>query len=147
MQEDSESETEKRITESPLEVADRDDDVYQEEWRVEVERRARKQRMNQMYIQRILSGTLHQMMIATLNAMPEEPTEFMKEYIRTHYTSEGESPSSAPTPRARAQMEERQQVGVKDLARLKEEIAELNAMKDKYTAYKAAFTDMHKNLQ
>jgi len=43
-------------------------------------------------------------------------------------------------------MEERQLVGVKDLARLKAEIAELQATKSKFLAYKAAFTNMHKSL-
>ena len=80
-----------------------------------------------MYIKRILDGTLHQMMIATLNQMPEEPTEFMKEYIKTHYTNAEESPVPTPSQTERARMEERQTVGVKDLARLKKEIAELQA--------------------
>ena len=47
------------------------------------------------------------MMIATLNQMPEEPTEFMKEYIRTHYTNDEDTPQPTPTETERAKMEER----------------------------------------
>ena len=86
------------------------------------------------------------MMIATLNQMPEEPTEFMKEYIRTHYTNDEDTPQPTPTETERAKMEERQLVGVKDLKRLKAEIAELQATKNKFLAYKSAFTNMHKSL-
>lgn len=152
MQEDSESETENRVTPSPLPTheltltQERDEEEYEENWRLEKERRARAQRTNQLYIHKILSGTLHQMMIATLNSMPEEPTEFMKEYIRTHYTNDEDTPQPTPTETERAKMEERQLVGVKDLARLKAEIAELQATKSKFLAYKAAFTNMHKSL-
>ena len=55
----------------------------------------------------MLSGTLHQMMVATLNQMPDEPTDFMKEYIKLHYSNWQGRDTKTPTPRTQAKITER----------------------------------------
>ena len=99
-----------------------------------------------MYISRVLSGTLHQMMIATLNNMPDEPTKFMQDYINLHYFDDPEKLQTEISPRTKAVMEERQRVGKADVQRLKQEIAELKAQKEQLATYKTSFWTMHKQL-
>lgn len=49
------------------------------------------QAANASYISKTLSKPLNQMMIATLNKMPEEPAQQMKDYISLHYFFEQKS--------------------------------------------------------
>ena len=86
------------------------------------------------------------MMIATLNDMPDQPTKFMQGYISLHYYNNKISKSREPSPRAKALEEERENVGKADLARLKREIAELQAKKEAIQTYKSYFSNMHRSL-
>ena len=86
------------------------------------------------------------MMIATLNDMPEQPTSFMQSYISLHYYNGTAAQSREASPRARAVEEARAKVGKADLARLKREIAELQAKKEGIQTYKSYFSNMHKSL-
>lgn len=59
--------------------------LYDDEWDKECHRRLKIQIANQAYIEKYLNEPLQKMMVATLNKMPEEPSQFMKDYISLHY--------------------------------------------------------------
>ena len=83
---------------------------------------------NQLYIESTLSGILNQMMIATLNRMPEEPSEFMKEYISLHYLDMNQSEKNEDEE---MQMK-RERLGKNDLNTLRAEVDELKDQHAKF---------------
>ena len=102
------------------------------------------QTANATYINKTLNKPLHQMMIATLNQMPEEPAQHMKDYIGLHYFYEQKPAITEMTPLTDA--EKRKGLRVKDLEDLRVECNRLRIEKDKFTALKTAFHTINKDM-
>ena len=78
--------------------------------------------------------------------MPDEPTQFMKEYINLHYFDESPAKDEEHTAREREVKEMRNRVGIADIIKLKKEIADLKAEKELLLTYKASFWNLHKKM-
>ena len=101
----------------------------EEEWARELARRQKIQNTNQEYIDTALREPLEKIMVATLNKMPEEPAQFMRDYISLHYFFERmQLEKQEPDPRAIR----RENLRVGDLDDLKEEVKSLEREKYRF---------------
>lgn len=80
------------------------------------------QQVNRAYINQSLSGTLEQMMIATLNQMPDDPCLFMRDWLKFHFGNE-----SVNTMEVEEKKEQPKPVGRADLLALREEVGKLKS--------------------
>ena len=77
---------------------------------------------NQAYIDSSLKQPFEKMIVATLNQMPQEPAQFMKDYISLHYFFEKpvrHDEQHALVSSCQADTSERRSVRVSELERLR----------------------------
>ena len=86
---------------------------------------------------------MNQMMIATLNRMPEEPCEFMKDYISLHYL---DMTTSDIGPEDADKSKDRSRIGSKDLDSLRNEVEELKDQHEKFKSIKNTFKSFSKRF-
>ena len=84
------------------------------------------------------------MMIATLNKMPEEPSQFMKDYISLHYFFEQEKNASIESQKDDTEL--RARVRSKDLVKLRQEVQIMKEENARFNNLKVAFLGFTKKM-
>ena len=82
-------------------------------------------------------------MVATLNKMPEEPAQFMRDYISLHYFFERVQPEKILSDR---EQQARKGLRLQDLDDLKEEVKALEREKYRFSNLKKAFVGFTKKM-